>query len=96
MPKKKPSFSPRPRRITTGPGVTPVNDRMHVIITAIAPTAAEDAITEYSALLCAAVMVMVSSAGIPYNATLLSRVLGAVVGKLTPVVDEIIREESKS
>jgi len=83
---KKPA--PKPNIIRKGPKISPVQDRMAEIVSAIRP-GHPDPVIEYSALLCAGTAVIAATCGIePTNANL-SAIFRKVVLALEPVVKEL-------
>jgi hypothetical protein len=80
----------RIERIDSGPAVEVTYDRMCEIVGLITPTRSESASTEYSALMCTAVIAMAASRGIAPTQENLSIMLHLMVEVVIPAVEEAI------
>lgn len=76
-----------PTRISTGPLVKETSDRMVQIMGLITSTQSTDVRVEYSALMCAAAMLMTISQGIEPSMANYQRVMVVVADQLIPAIE---------
>lgn len=85
-------MSVKPERIDRGQDVDECFDRMTEIIGLVTPTAHADARIEYSALLCAAAMIMTVHRGMEPTYENCTQILDIMAGEVIPAITELTED----